>query len=92
MIYDLYDPDKGSKEVLDLKSHLTSGDESFGWRRRKFPFFRTDSVLRILKVVMGLWPGVGLMGYVSNVLSSIEGYFCYTEVADTRFFHSGSQS
>lgn len=45
-LYDLCVPDKGSKEVLDLKSDLTSGDESFGWRRRKLAFFRTNSVLR----------------------------------------------
>lgn len=46
----------------------------------------------ILKVVMGLGPGAGLMGYVSNVFNSIEGCFCDTEVAAMYFFHSGSQS
>lgn len=66
MIYVLYVPDKVSKEVLDLKSDLTSGDVSFGWRRRKLSFF-----FFFFKEPTGVcWAGVGLMGYVSNILYS----------------------
>lgn len=37
-------PDKGSKEVLDLKTYLTSSNEPLGWRRRKLSFFSTSRV------------------------------------------------
>lgn len=43
IIYDLYIPDKGSEEVLDLKTYLTNSNEPIGWRRRKLSFFSINS-------------------------------------------------
>lgn len=50
-------PDKGSKEVLDLKNYLTSSNEPLGWRRRKLSFFSTN---RVNKEFLKLQWGSGL--------------------------------
>lgn len=50
-------PDKGSKEVLDLKNYLTSSNEPLGWRGRKLSFFSTN---RVNKKFLKLQWGSGL--------------------------------
>lgn len=82
-----------SKEVLDLKSYLTSNNEPLEWRGRKLSLFSTNSINKeFLKLQWG--SGLEWVWWVTcQIYSTVQKAVSVTMKLQTcTFFHCGSQS